>query len=148
MIANRYLQKDYRALNEAGILIETELFSLNDMVVRFQDFKDTQGPILTLEDYIHIAREGNKVSMQVNLEFLAAVENFGNRKERRTFLVGNFDVMSLGATHQCQWCLACYATDHETEEKPRQARIANDRLTKLYKEFEEAGISCDESFFQ
>ncbi|MGB6064668.1 MAG: hypothetical protein WBG50_07645 [Desulfomonilaceae bacterium] len=147
MIANRYLQKDYRALKEAGILIETKLFSLNDMVVKFQDFKDTQGPILTLEDYIHIAKEGNDVSMQINLEFLAAVENFGNRKERRTFLVGNFDVMSLGATHECQWCLTCYATDNEAEEKPRQARIANDRLAKLFTEFDEVGITCEKRFF-
>ena len=148
MIANRYLQKDYRALNGAGIHVETKLFSLGDMIVKFQDFKDAQGPILTLEGYIHIAKEGSEVSMRVNLEFLPAVENFGNRKERRTFLMGNFDVKSLGATHQCQRCLACYATDNEAEEKPRQAHIANDRLTKLYREFEEAGISCKKSFFQ
>jgi hypothetical protein len=147
MIANRYLQKDYRALKEANINIETSFFSLDDMVVKFQDFKDAQGPVLTLDDYIHIAKEGNEVSMQINLELLPAVENFGNYKERRTFLVGNFDVMSLGASHQCQWCLACYATDNEAEEKPRQARIANDRLTKLYKEFESAGINCEKRFF-
>jgi hypothetical protein len=147
MIANRYLQKDYRLLKDANIHVETRLFSLDAMVVKFQDFRDAQGPVLTLDDYIYIAKEGNEVSMQINLEFLPAVENFGNYKERRTFLVGNFDVMSLGASHQCQRCLSCYATDNEAEEKPRQVRIANDRLTKLYKEFEGAGISCERPFF-
>ena len=147
MIANRYLQKDYRKLKEAGIGVETRLFSLDDMVVKFQDFREEYGPTLTLEDYLHIAREGSDVSMEVSLEYLPAVENFGNRSERRTFFLANFDVTSLGATHQCQRCLTCYATDQEADEKPRQLRIANDRLTKLFKEFDQAGIRYEKRFF-
>ncbi len=147
MIANRYLQKDYRKLKEAGIDVETRLFSLEDMVVRFRDFKEEHGQTLTIEDYIHVAQEGNDVSMEVSVEYLPAVENFGNRKERRTFFVANFDVTTLGATHQCQRCLACYATDKEAEEKPRQLRIANDRLDRLFKEFDLAGIRFNMRFF-
>ncbi len=147
MIANRYLQKDYRALKEAGIHIETRLFSLDDMVVKFQDLRQEQGPILTLDDYIHIAREGSDVSMEVSVEYLPAVENFGNRKERRTFLLADFEVTTLGITHQCQRCLTCYATDQEADEKLRQLRIANDRLSKLFKEFDQAGIKYQKRFF-
>jgi hypothetical protein len=147
MIANRYLQKDYRELKQAGIDVEPKLFSLDDMVVKFQDFRDEQGPTLTLEDYMHIAREGSDVSMDVSVEYLSAVENFGNHKERRTFLLANFDAATLGATHQCQRCLACYATDKETDEKPRQIRIANDRLGKLFKEFDQAGVKYNKLFF-
>jgi hypothetical protein len=147
MIANRYLQKDYRKLKEAGIDVSTKLFSLDNMVVKFQDFRDEQGPMLTLEDYMYIAKEGSDVFMQVSVEYLPAVENFGNRKERRTFLLANFDVTCLGATHQCQRCLTCYATDHEADEKLRQVRIANDRLATLFKEFAQAGIKYEERFF-
>ena len=147
MIANRYLQKDYRKLSEAGIYVDTKLFSLDRMVVKFQDFREEQGPPLTIDDYIHIAREGNDVSMAIILEYFPAVENFGNRKEARTFLQGNFDVTSLGVTHQCHRCFACYATDEEAEDKPRQLRIANDRLNKLFKEFDQAGIKYHRSFF-
>ena len=89
MIANRYLQKDYRKLKEAGIDVQTRLFSLDRMVVKFQDFREEQGPPLTIDDYIHIAREGNDVAMAIALEYFPAVENFGNRKEARTFLQGN-----------------------------------------------------------
>ena len=147
MIANRYLHKDYQRLKEAGLDVEIKLFSLDDMVVKFQDFKDELGPVLTLDDYVYIAREGSGVSMRVSVEFLPAVENFGNRKERRTFLLANFDVTSLGVTHQCQRCLSCYATDREADEKPRQVRIANDRLSKLFKELNQAGIKFEERFF-
>ena len=147
MIANRYLQKDYRELKQAGIDVETKLFSLDDMVVKFQDYRDEQGPILTLDDYMHIAREGSDVSMAVSVEYLPAVENFGNHKERRTFLLANFNATSLGVSHQCQRCLACYATDKEADEKPRQMRIANDRLDKLFKEFDQAGIKYNKLFF-
>lgn len=147
MIANRYLQKDYRRLREAGITVETRLFSLDDMVVKFQDFRDEHGPVLTVDDYVHIAREGNPVSMEISLEYFPAVENFGNRKEARTFLLGNFDVTSLGAMHECQRCFACYATREEADEKPRQLRIANDRLSKLFQEFDQAGITYEKRFF-
>jgi hypothetical protein len=148
MIANRYLQKDYRKLKEAGIDLEARLFSLDDMVVKFQDFRQEQGPILTLEDYIHIAREGSDVSMAVSVEYLPAVENFGNRKERRTFLLADFEVTTLGTTHQCQRCLTCYATDQEADEKLRQLRIANDRLAALFQEFAQAGIKYEKRFFE
>ncbi len=147
MIANRYLQKDYRKLNEAGIDVEVKLFSLDQMVVKFQDFREEQGPTLTLDDYVHIAREGNDVAMAISLEFFPAVENFGHRKEARTFLQGNFDVTSLGMTHQCHRCFACYATAEEADEKPRQLRIANDRLDKLFKEFDQAGVQYEKRFF-
>jgi hypothetical protein len=147
MIANRYLQKDYRRLKDGGIDVETKLFSLDDMVVRFQDFREEHGPTLTVDDYLHIAREGNEVAMEISLEYFPAVENFGNRKEARTFFVVNCDVTSLGATHQCQRCFACYATDREADEKPRQLRIANERLGTLFKEFDQAGIKYEKRFF-
>jgi hypothetical protein len=147
MIANRYLNKDYRRLQDAGIDVQMKLFSLEDMVVKFQDFREEQGPTLTLDDYIHIAREGSDVSMEVSVEYLPAVENFGNHKERRTFLLANFDVASLGAAHQCQRCLACFATEREADEKPRQARIANERLDRLFKEFDQAGVTYNKRFF-
>jgi hypothetical protein len=148
MIANRYLQKDYRRLKEAGIDVEPKLFTLDDMVVKFEDFREEQDPTLTIDDYLHIAREGSEVSMKVSVEYMPAVENFGNQRERRVFLVANFDVMSLGATHQCQRCFACFAADRESEEKPRQIRIANDRLRNLYKEFDAVGIKYDKKFFE
>ncbi len=37
MIANRYLQRDYRRLEEGGIEIEKRLFSLEDMMVKYED---------------------------------------------------------------------------------------------------------------
>lgn len=148
MIANRYLQKDYRRLKEVGIDVEAKLFTLDGMIVKFQDFREEQGPTLTLEDYIHIAREGTHVSMRTAVEYLPAVENFGNRSERRTFLLADFEVTTLGATHRCQRCFACYATDNETQEKLRQVRIANDRLAKLFKELDQAGITCEKEFFR
>lgn len=148
MIANRYLHKDYQKLKEAGIGVEIKLFSLDDMVVKFQSLREEKGPTLTLEDYVYIAREGSDVHMDVSVEYLPAVENFGNRKERRTFLLVDFEVATLGTTNQCQRCLACYATDQEVNEKLRQVRIANDRLATLFKELDQAGIKYEKRFFE
>ena len=71
------------------------------------------------------------------------MENFGNCNKRRTFLLADFEVTTLGTTHQCQRCLTCYATDQEMDEKIRQLRIANDRLATLFKEFDQAGIKYE-----
>ena len=86
-------------------------------------------------------------SMKISLEYFPAVENFGNRKEARTFLLANFDVTSLGVAHDCQRCFACYATEEEADDKPRQLRIANDRLSQLFQEFDQAGITYQKRFF-
>ena len=47
MIANRYLQEDYRGLDEVGVHVTPRLFSLDDMVVKFRDFKEEQGLTLS-----------------------------------------------------------------------------------------------------
>ena len=46
MIANRYLQRDYRELNKAGIEVEERLFSLEDMLVKFEGYKEEHDPTL------------------------------------------------------------------------------------------------------
>ncbi len=149
MIANRYLQRDYKRLKEGGIEIEEgKLFSLDDMVVKFDDYNEEYSPTLTIEDYINIAKEGSKVSVDIELEYLPAVEHFANYKNSQTFLNGTFNVESLGKVHPVQRCLACYPTEEEKTEKEKAVNIANDRLTLLYKRFDDAGIKYEKKLFQ
>lgn len=147
MIANRYLLRDYRRLGDAGIRVEPVLFSMDEMLMKFPEGEHERTPTLTVDDFVNIAREGTEVSINVNLEYLPAVENFQNHKEKRTFLLAGFSIDSLGSVHQCQRCFSCYATLNESEELPRQARIANDRLRKLYKEFDQAGVRYEPRYF-
>ncbi|MGD8981050.1 MAG: hypothetical protein PVF42_05625, partial [Desulfobacterales bacterium] len=43
MIANRYLQRDYRRLEECGINIEKRMFTLEDMIVKFNGYHEEHG---------------------------------------------------------------------------------------------------------
>jgi len=148
LIANRYLQRDYRVLAEAGITLSKRLFTLDDMVVKFEAYRAEHGPTLTIDDYIRIAEEGDTVSVAVGLDYLPAVEHFARYQNPQTFLNGRFLVSVRGEDHPTQRCFACYPTEREREDKPMAVRIANKRLLNLYESFEKTGITYDKVFFE
>jgi hypothetical protein len=148
MIANRYLHRDYRRLETAGVEIKKKLFTLEDMTVKFEDIQEEYRPTLSIHDYITIAEEGNKVSIAVDLEYVSAVEHFANYKSSHMFLMVDFAITSLGETHHHERCLACYPAEKESEEKDNATGIANERLKILYKEFDDACIMYDRMFFE
>ena len=151
MIANRYLQRDYKKLQDAGIELEENRFSLEDMMVQYDGIDlekdETTGGILTIHDYINIAKEGNLVDIQINLEIIPAVEHFANQKNEQTFFMVDFDIATLGKKSQFQRCLACFQTDKETEGKSVAINTANDRLKLLFQEFDDAKVQYKSCFF-
>jgi hypothetical protein len=148
MIANRYLQRDYALLRKAGIEVEERLFTLEDMLVKFDGYQEEHDPTLTIDDYIHMAKEGADVSVAIDLEFVPAVEHFANYQNSQTFLTIDFVVECLGKKHNFQRCFACYQTDREEEEKGLQVEVANARVKELYGEFDAVSIKYEKKFFQ
>ena len=148
MIANRYLQRDYRRLERCGIGIEKRMFTLEDMIVKFNGYHEEHGSILTIHDYINIAKEGNEVSIEINIEYVPAVEHFVNYNNKQTFLMVDFTVITLGRSGHSERCLACYPTEEEKEEKQIATEVANERLRLLYQEFDDASISYEKCFFE
>ena len=147
MIANRYLQKDYRKLEQAGIAIEKKLFTLEEMTVKFEGVQETHGPLLAIHDYITMATEGNSVSVVPALEFVPAVEHFARQKQQMIFLMVDFTITCLGGTHHYERCLACFPMDQESEEKAEKMEVANQRLRLLYKEFDAADVKYQPVYF-
>jgi len=148
MIANRHLQRDLRILHRCGIAVEQRLFSLDDMVVKFEKLHKDRQPFLEIYDYIEMAAKGTAVSVAGELEYVPAVEHFVGHKNARTFLMGSFAVTTLGQPHLCQHCFACYATENTAEEQPIAVEVANARLRDLYQQFEQAGIQYQKRFFE
>ncbi|MBW2117121.1 MAG: hypothetical protein JRH09_04275, partial [Deltaproteobacteria bacterium] len=148
MIANRYLQRDYRTLENAGIKVENKLFTLEKMLAQFEEKRDEFVSTLIINDYINIAKGGDDVAVDVSLEYVPAVENFANYKEKRVFFSANFNVTHLGKTHICQRCFTCYAMDNEKEERETAKKLANDRVAGIYKEFDQANIKYNKVFFE
>ncbi len=147
MIANRYLQRDYRTLQNAGIVVEERPFTLDEMIVKFPDLQGDLAPTLTIEDYIYIAREGNSTKINVETEYVQAVEHFSNYRKAQIFLTGNFFVETLGKTHLVQRCFACYPEEQEAEAKETQVQVANQRLLILYRQFDQAAVAYEPRFF-
>ena len=148
MIANRYLQRDYHTLEQAGIEIEKALFTLEEMTVKFDGYQEEHGPLLAIHDYINIAREGTDVAVAVELEFVPAVERFANYENRMIFLMVDFAVSCMGKTYQYERCLACYPMAEEGESRQSKISMANERLRLLYDEFDQAAVDHEERFFQ
>jgi hypothetical protein len=147
MIANRYLQRDYKKLSDAGVQIEKRLFTLEDMVVKFDEMKEEHGSLLAIQDYINIAGEGNEVAVAIALEFVSGVEHFANYENQQVFLMAHFSITTLGGAHPYERCLACYAAEKEAQEKPLKIDIANERLKILYNEFDRVSIKYEKRFF-
>ncbi len=147
MIANRYLQRDYRRLEDGGIPIEKQLFSLPDMLLKFDNAHQAYGAVMAIHDYINLAREGNDVSVQIKLEYVPAVEHFAGHKNAQIFLMADFEITCLGKISHIERCLACYP-DKREEEKSQQMDIANQRLKLLYEAFERASVKYEQRFFQ
>ena len=148
MIANRYLQRDYVRLKQEGIEIEKKLFTLDEMVVKFEDLKEKRGAILTIHDYIKLAKEGNRVSVDIALEYVPAVEHFANHKNSQTFLNVDFTIDCLESINYYERCLACFPTEEADGEKKIAAEVANERLRVLYQEFDAVGITYEKRFFE
>jgi hypothetical protein len=148
MIANRYLKRDYKTLEKTGIRLEENLFTLEDMLAQFEKKRDDFVNTLILEDYIHIAKDGDEIVIQVSVERFAAVENFANYSEKRLFFAANFNVDYLGETHICHRCFSCCMADREREDAQTATELANRRLASIYKSFDHAGIEYNREFFQ
>jgi len=144
MIANRYLQRDYAKLKKNGIHLQEKLFRLEEMMVKYEDMDQDEnnfhGGPLTLHDYITIAKEGNSVSIDIDLELVPAVEHFASHENAQTFLMGNFSITTLGRKSSFQRCLACFPTEDNNGEKNIAVHTANERLKLLYTEFDTAEI--------
>jgi len=147
MIANRYLQKDYRKLEKAGIEIERRHFTLEDMTVKFDGYQKDHDATLVIHDFINIAAEGNDVSVKVELEYVPGVEHFVGYDNEMIFMMVGFTITCLGKTHHYGRCLACYQTEREKEEKQYRINIANERLKILYDEFDQASIKYEKRLF-
>jgi hypothetical protein len=94
IIANRYLQKDYRKLEKAGIEIERQLFTLEDMIVKFDGYQKEYDATLVIDDFINIAKEGNDVSVKVAPESVPGVEHFVGYDNEMTFLMAEFMILT------------------------------------------------------
>ncbi len=147
MIANRYLQKDYQLLKNAGLTLTERLFTLEDMIVKFEGFREEHGPALIIDDYILAAKEGREIAVEIELEYVPAVEHFSHYKNAQTFLTAGFSITDRGKCQQIERCLACYTSEKGAEEKAHMARVANARLEDLYKEFDQVSIRYEKKFF-
>jgi hypothetical protein len=147
MIANRYLQRDYKRLTDAGVQVEKRLFTLEGMVVKFDEMKEEHEPLLAIHDYINIAKEGNAVEVDLTLEFVPGVEHFANYEHQQIFLMASFSITTLGRTYPYERCFACYEAEKEAQEKPQRIETANERLAILFDEFDQASIKYEKRFF-
>ena len=147
MIANRYLQKDYHKLEKAGLYMQRQLFTLEDMTVKFDGYQKEYDATLVIHDYINIANEGNEVSVVVDLEYVPGVEHVVGYDNEMIFMMVGFTITCLGKINHYERCLACFQMEREKEEKQYRIDIANERMKSLYDEFDKASVKYEKRFF-
>ena len=148
LIANRHLARDYKTLKEAGIDPGKDKFTLEDMMVKFDDIKESDEAVYTIYDFVNMARDGDAVKLEVELEEVPAVEHFDNKQNAQTFFFCTFQINLKQRNYEYQRCLACYATDNEADERPLAVKVANARLENIYRMFKDAGIEHNMELFK
>ncbi|MGD8843960.1 MAG: hypothetical protein PVI54_00535 [Desulfobacteraceae bacterium] len=146
-IANRYLQRDYHVLKSGGIEVTETLFSLEDMIVKFETLKEEEPSHLTIPELTAMAKSGKSITVDITLELIPAVEHFSHSDKARTYLSGEFTANTVDRTYHCHRCFACFDTDQDGEQKETAIRVANTRLALVYSEFEKSGIQHRTTYF-
>lgn len=147
-IANRYLMRDYQEMTSAGIDIRQDLFTLDDMVVKFERLKEAEAPALTIPELVALAQTGKRIGVEISLAFLPAVEHFANQENAQTFLSGELTAHTDDKTYHCHRCFSCFATENAEEERSRAVEVANARLEIMYREFKRVNIDHQQQFFE
>lgn len=147
MSANRYLQADYRLLGKAGIAVHRTFFSIQELLLRRPMDQDADCNPMTVNDVVQIAREGNEVIVEAKLDAVMAIEHYPDMDSDKIYLMADLVVITLGSTSHCKRCLGSYAAENEDREKIPAVSVANQRLQDIYEQFREAGVSCNECFF-
>jgi hypothetical protein len=147
MIANRHLQRDYRRMENAGIPFEKNLFSLPEMMIKYEEVHPDADPAMSMADYIRMAREGTVVSAEPRLELVPAVEHFAGHQKAQMFLMAAFTMTTPEKSEVIERCLACYPKSEEGNEKAEKTGVANQRLKLLYEEFNRASIRYESKYF-
>lgn len=148
LIANRYLQRDYHRLEIAGIAVEKKLFTLEEMLRKFDQQKDRTDTAMALHDYVSLAKEGHAVSVGPTLELVSAVEHFDRFEKKRNFLMADFSVTCREETHHVERCLACYPIDREADERQAKIDVVDARLKLFYEELASAGGKAKKQYFE
>lgn len=146
MIANRHLQRDYNTLENAGVKVSGQLFTLENMMIEFEHKKQDETPIYTVFDFINMAKQGKNIEVQVEVEEVPAIEHFDYQKNAQTFIICDFNCIIDSKTYCHQRCLSCYSTDKETEERKQAVLTANARLENIYADFDKSGIKYEKKF--
>lgn len=147
LIANRYLQRDYHRLETAGISVQQKLFSLEEMLIKFDLQQKDADPAMALHDFVRLAGEGQAVSIRPTVEFVSAVEHFDRFETEMVFLMADFAVTCQGKAHRLERCLACYPIDQAAGERPDKVDLANARLRRFYRELAAAGGKVEKIWF-
>lgn len=146
-IANRYLQRDYHRLRSGGIDVAEILFTLEEMIVKFETLQEEGPAQLSIPELTTMAKSGKSITVDMTLELIPAVEHFSHTDNAQTYLSGEFTAKTVDETYHCHRCFACFGTDHEDEEKETAIRVANARLALIYSEFKESGVMHQPQYF-
>lgn len=147
LIANNRLQMDYDRLREAGIPVNQEFFTFENSYIGLTGDASAKSPALRLQNFIHLARTGIPISVDVDLKRPAIVVKQEDAEKKGFGLVATF---VFGTGEDKTTIEKIYATGSYDDAKKYQEEIkevANKRLTRDCERLRRAGIKVDEPAF-
>jgi hypothetical protein len=147
LIANNRLQVDYERLKEVGIQIDAEFFNFQNCLVALPSDVSAARRAFRLQDFIHLARAGIPVSVDVTLQRPVIVLEQGGvtKKGFGCTAIFNFTAGTSRTTIEKLYGLGSY--DDAKDEGADMMEVANKRLDRDCERLRNAGMKIDKVSF-
>jgi hypothetical protein len=147
LIANNRLQMDYDRLRAAGIPIKEEFFTFENAFFGLPGNASVRTPALRLQNFIHLARTGMPVSVDLKPKRQAMVLKQEGTERKAFGFVGAFE-FHTGKEKTAIEKIYGIASDDDTKKVEEEIKaVANRRLERDCERLRGAGIRIEQCAF-
>jgi hypothetical protein len=147
LAANNRLQMDYERLEESGIKVKEVYFTFQNSFVGLPSGITNRRPVLRLQDFIHLARVGTKVSVEVEANSQDIYLRHDKDQRKGFACIGKFIFTTEKEKTTIEKIYAIGSFDDPKEYQEEIKNVANKRLERDRDRLERSGIKVNEAAF-
>ncbi|MFC1885043.1 hypothetical protein ACFL2O_09755 [Thermodesulfobacteriota bacterium] len=147
LAANNRLQMDYERLEDAGISVKEVYFTFQNSFVGLPAGITNRRPVLRLQDFIHLARVGTPVSVEVVTKNMDIFLTHDDDQRKGIACIAKF-IFTTGrekTTIEKLYSIGSFDDPKEYQDEIRN--IANNRLERDRERLKRSGIEVNDATF-
>lgn len=147
LAANNRLQIDYERLEDAGIPVKEVYFTFQNSFVGLPAGLANRRPVLRLQDFIHLARVGTPVSVEVTAESRGIFLKHDQEQRKGFACIGKFIFTTEKEKTSIEKLYSIGSFDDPKEYQDEIKSVANKRLERDLDRLSRSGMEVNEAAF-